>query len=92
MFIYTNCQLQLKGSLVKKNLAKLGDMKMSKEFNVQQARPSKIQIEVKDILQTSTSKSLASGLNFDADGGDRNFDADGGDRNFDADGGDRNFE
>lgn len=53
---------------------------MSKEFNVEPARPSKIQVEVKDILQTSVGKKMASGLNFDADGGDRNFDADGGDR------------
>ncbi len=62
---------------------------MSKEFDVQQARPSKIQVEVKDILQNSLGKNWETGLNFDADGGDRNFDADGGDRNFDADGGDR---
>ena len=61
---------------------------MSQSFNVQQARPSKIQIEVTEV-PVLQGKNLASGLNFDADGGDRNFDADGGDRNFDADGGDR---
>lgn len=54
---------------------------MSKEFNVQQVRPSKIQVEVKDIPQASVGKNLASELNFDSDGGDRNnVDSDGGDR------------
>lgn len=55
---------------------------MSKEFNVQQVRPSKIQVEVTNIPQASVSKNFASELNVDADGGDRNnVDADGGDRN-----------
>lgn len=55
---------------------------MSKEFNVQQIRPSKIQVEVKHIPQTSAGKNFALELNVDADGGDRNnVDADGGDRN-----------
>ncbi|MGK7922630.1 MAG: hypothetical protein AB4080_21760 [Trichodesmium sp.] len=62
---------------------------MSHNFDIQQARPSKIQVEVKDILQTSVGKNFVAGLNFDSDGGDRNFDSDGGDRNFDSDGGDR---
>ncbi|NEQ39535.1 MAG: hypothetical protein F6K40_26070 [Okeania sp. SIO3I5] len=61
---------------------------MSKEFDVQQARPSKIQIEVKDILQNSLGKNWQTELNFDSDGGgDSSFDADGGDRQFDSDGG-----
>jgi len=62
---------------------------MSKEFDVQQARPSKIYIEVKDIVQNSLGKNWQTELNFDSDGGgDSNFDSDGGgDSNFDSDGG-----
>jgi len=53
---------------------------MSKEFDVQQPRSSKIQVEVKNILQNSLSKSWETGLNFDSDNGDRHFDSDNGDR------------
>ncbi len=65
---------------------------MSQDFNVEQARSSKIQVEVKDILQNSVGKNWAAELNVDGDGGDRHFDGDGGDRNFDGDGGDRHHQ
>ena len=55
-------------------------MSMSKKIDVQPVRSSKIKVEVKDILQNSLGKNSQTGLNFDADGGDRHFDSDGGDR------------
>jgi len=41
---------------------------MSEKFDVQQTRPSKIQVEVEDIRQNSLSKKLEAGLNFDGEG------------------------
>ena len=41
---------------------------MSEKFDVQQTRPSKIQVEVKDIRQNSLNKNLETGLNFDGEG------------------------
>ena len=41
---------------------------MSKEFDFQQSRPSKIQVEVKDVQQNSLAKNSETGLNFASDG------------------------
>ena len=54
---------------------------MSKKFHGQHAKPSKIQVEVKNIRPTSLNKNLASELNFDRDDdADYKSDADGSDR------------
>lgn len=48
-------------------------------LNTKQPRASKIQIEVKEILEHTASNKAASYLNTDADGSDLNTDADGSD-------------
>ena len=53
---------------MKISLVQLGDIGMSEKFDVQQTRPSKIQVEVKDIRQNSLNKNLETGLNFDGEG------------------------